>query len=323
MTPKPPVSKPKRLPERRVVTIVAGFKCYEGVVLCADTQETIGELSKRHIPKLIFEPKDHYGKTQALRPDDLAVCFCGAANNGPFVDKLVQNAWEDAQVGTNLDEVCTIIEASIERTYKKYAGIYQTGYCPSADLIYGVKMFKASKLFAASGPVVTEQTRYTTGGGGYYMADFLAGRMYEKHLSLRQCVILAAYILFEAKEHVDGCGGESHIAVIRNMGVSGQVNSVNIESLNRMLSESDLALGRLLLKSADLEQQDYGSNSFEQAIEGVKEYLMDVRKAERPDYRKMWMLGESITVGHGEGEKFIDEFGLPKPSDSQRSGDQQ
>lgn len=310
-----PRLKPLRPRERHHVTIVAGFKCYEGIVVCSDTQETVAELSKRNIPKLIFEPKNEYGKTTALRDDNLAVAFCGAANNGPFVDKLVQNAWEDAQGGTNLDEVCMLIEKSIELTYKKYGGIYQAGYCPSAELIFGVKMFGASKLFAASGPVVVEQTRYTTGGGGYYMADFLASRMYTRHISLRQCVILAAYILFQAREHVEGCGGESQIAVIRNRGVSGQVNPINVQTLNRLLGESDKALSRILLDSADLEQQDYGIPSLAQSIESVKEFLVGIRGVERPNYRKTWMLGDSILVGHGQGEKEVDEFGLPIPKD--------
>jgi hypothetical protein len=305
------------------VTIVAGFKCYEGMVLCADTQETVNNLSKRNIPKLIFHPVDEWGKTKALNSDELAVAFCGAADNGPFVDKLVENAWEDAQIGTNLDEVCTIIQTSIERTYKKYGQIFQIGFCPSADLIYGVKLLGASKLFSATGPIVVEQQKHYSGGAGYYMADFLAARMYDKHISLRQCVILAAYTLFQAKEHVDGCGGESHIAVIRNNGVSGRVNSVNIESLNRMLSKSDSTLGHLLLGSADLEQTDYGVGSFDQSIEFAKETLMRIREAERPDYRKIWMLGESTLVTHGEGHKEVDEFGLPMPSNSRKKEGQQ
>jgi len=34
--------KPERLGKRRRVTLIAAFRCYEGVVLCADQQETVG-----------------------------------------------------------------------------------------------------------------------------------------------------------------------------------------------------------------------------------------------------------------------------------------
>jgi hypothetical protein len=56
------------------------------------------------------------------------------------------------------------------------------------------------------------------------ITDFLAARMKPTMLDLHQCVILAAYILFQAKEHVDGCGGESQIAVLRHKGKSGLVS---------------------------------------------------------------------------------------------------
>jgi 20S proteasome alpha/beta subunit len=58
--PKPRIfrPKPRRLQKRRAVTIVAGFKTIDGIVLCADTQETIGGISKRNVPKLRFEPGD-------------------------------------------------------------------------------------------------------------------------------------------------------------------------------------------------------------------------------------------------------------------------
>src|SRR5256885_14749833 len=96
----------KRLSGRRkAVTIIAGFKSYEGIVICADTQETV-EHAKRNVPKLRFEPANHAkGST-----DDLAALFCGSSNDGPYVDKLIENAWESAQTATSLDEACAEIE---------------------------------------------------------------------------------------------------------------------------------------------------------------------------------------------------------------------
>ena len=310
MTPKPPVVRPGW---RRHVTIIAGFRCFDGIVICADTLETVAEISKRNIPKLIYEPADAQGRTQALRKDDLAVAFCGASNNGPFVDKLVSEAWDDAQEGTNLDKVCELIETSIQRTYQRFGAIFQPGYCPSADLIYGVKMHGASKLFSATGPVIVEQKRYYAGGAGYYMADFLASRMYRRGMTVRQCVILGAYVLFQAKEHVDGCGGESQIAILRDKGVSGMVDSLRVESLNRILETSDAYLSNLLLNAADLEIDKF---EFSQLMEMAKKMLEDSRGGEMADYSLIKGLTEDVRVIYPDKEH-IDEFGLPMPSDPQ------
>jgi 20S proteasome alpha/beta subunit len=316
MMPKPScASKPIRPTERRHVTIVAGFRSYQGIVLCADTHETVNKLSKRNVPKLIFQPSDYIDRTQALHPDDLAVAFCGAADDGAFVDKLVANAWEDAQTGTNLDEVCLLIEESIKHTYREYGQIFQTGYCPGADLIYGVKMFGSSKLFSASGPIVNEQQRFYSAGAGYYMADFLASRMYHDSMSLRQCVILGAYILYQAKEHVEGCGGDSHIAILRDHGVSGKVDWVSIEAINKMVRWEDIDLGRLMLDTADLE---ITKEEFLEKAKILTESASGMREMERADYNATrlhqrhgigWMLN-----GEKEPEIDVDDYGLPMPS---------
>src|SRR5438874_12034650 len=107
---------------RKTVTIIAGFRCREGIVICADTQETVSGLSKRNTPKLRFEPSGgpHEG-------DSLAAAFCGAGDNGPFIDKIVETAWEDAQTATSLDEACEEIEKSIKNIYREFGQIYQPG----------------------------------------------------------------------------------------------------------------------------------------------------------------------------------------------------
>jgi 20S proteasome alpha/beta subunit len=297
------------------VTIVAGFRSYEGLVLCADTQETVADLSKRNVPKLIFHPVDYLDRAQAPNTADLAVAFCGAANNGPFVDKLVERAWQSAQAGDDLDSVCQLVERSITDTYKEFGEIYQSGYCPAADLLYGVKMLGSSKLFSATGPIVVEQKRYYSGGAGYYMADFLAGRMYHDSMSLRQCVILAAYILFQAKEHVDGCGGDSQIAVLRNHGASGKVDWISIEAINDILKRTDHELGSLILEVADLETSD---KEFSESVERLKVITQAFREMQKDDYDNR----RSFTLLGGPPEK-VDEFGLPMPSDSETLEDQQ
>jgi hypothetical protein len=92
-------------PEREAVTIVAGFKSGDGVVLCADTQETAGNLAKRNVPKLRFEPSSSYAILQRIlsgeKDEGLAVAFCGATDNGPFLDMLIDEAWKATKESTH------------------------------------------------------------------------------------------------------------------------------------------------------------------------------------------------------------------------------
>jgi 20S proteasome alpha/beta subunit len=302
--PRPPNPKPKRLPERHAVTIIAGFKCSEGIVLCADTQETVSNLSKRSVPKIRFEPSDapHQG-------DSLAAAFCGAGDNGPFIDKIVETAWKDAQTASSPDEACQQIEQSIKDTYLEFGQIFQPGYCPTAQLIYGVKMNGVCRLFSASGPVIVEKKDYDSLGAGYYMADFLTRRMYEQHLTLRQCVILVAYILFQAKEHVDGCGGESHIAVLREKGVSGRANWKHVNAITELVEWADGDVGRLLLNAADIEMTSKQFTKDGKQIIHILDLLRGAakRKLDEDDLPEIFGIKRAKT----------DFLGLPLPSDEE------
>jgi hypothetical protein len=212
--------------------------------LCADTQETIEPL-KRHVPKLRIEPNKDGGDST----DELIVAFAGAGDS-PFIDKLVSRAWEDAQVGTNIEEVSDDVEKSIKDTYKEYGQIYQTGYCPQVSLLYGIKMHGKSLLFRADGPVVNEKETYDCAGIGLYLSNFLCSRMYRNNLTLEQATILAAYVLFQGKEHVEGCGGESQVAILKNNGGSGIAE--NLSGISRQIQLVDRNVEQVILSAADL-----------------------------------------------------------------------
>lgn len=262
-----------RHPRREAVTIIAGFKCQDGIVVCADTQETVEPL-KRNVTKLRFEPNPNASGWIDESDSGLAMAFCGAGH-GPFIDKMVDVAWQKSKDAPSLDEACLIAENSIKDHYAEYGQIYQRGYCPEVNVLFGAKMHGDSKLFSAVGPVVNRVETYECHGAGLYMADFLASRMYGQHLTVHQCFILAAYILFQCKEHVDGCGGTSHIAVLRDAGRSGPVNLERTETVTKFLSEADQHMSYLLLQTADLNED---TKSFRRAFNASKDELKAMRE---------------------------------------------
>jgi hypothetical protein len=217
---------------------------------------------------------------------DLAVAFAGAGD-GPFIDKVIDLAWQPIRNASDIWEASAAIEDVIKQTYKEYGQIYQPGACPHAELVYGITMGKLSKLFHACGPVVNERD-YVSAGAGYYLADFLAGRMYESHLSIRQCVILAAYILYQAKEHVEGCGGDSHIAVLREDEPSGQVENELVKEVSEFLRLADKEMGGLLLNSANFSAPAENlKKEFLAALESVQ-IFRDHHKSELETHREFW-----------------------------------
>jgi len=238
--------------------------------LCADTQETF-EYTKTNVPKLRFE--QHKNKGEKDHADDLVIAMAGAGN-GPFIDKLADRAWEDVQAADSFDGACLEIEESIKRTHKEFGQIFQTGYLPEARLVYAVKMQGDTKLFRAHGPLVSEHHEWTSDGTGHYLANFIGGRMYNFTLSLSQLTILAAYTIFQAKEFVDGCGGETHVAVLKNEGGSARVREAEIKWIEQHIQTTDWFLDDILLKNADL---DLGEKELEEAYAQHLNFLKTAR----------------------------------------------
>jgi hypothetical protein len=138
------------------------------------------------------------------------------------------------------------------------------------------------------------------------MASFLAERMYKPHLNIYQCVILAAYILFQAKEHVEGCGGDSHIVVLRDSGSSGLVDWYRIEAITELLKSADIQTGELLIDAADLTIVDARLRS---QIELTRELIEAWRTAQRGKIDEWEAVGKILSDVH------TDFLGLPIPEE--------
>jgi hypothetical protein len=305
------------------MTIIAGFRCQDGIVVCADTQETSG-IAKRNVPKLEFTNGPTWSEEQQkMINHDLAIAICGAGD-GPFVDKVASRAWDALRGVANIWEASDAVESMIKKTYQEFGQIYQPGSFPQAELIYGITIGGQSRLFQASGPLVNERN-YASSGIGYYLADFLAERMgangEEGWLTTRQCTIVAAYILFQAKEHVEGCGGNSHIAVLRESESSGMVDFQLIEHLTEYLKLADQFTGDMLLETADFSVPDSKVSEKIESLAGTIKFIRDGEMNRLKEDRKSHRTLSFSLIGMEVPE---DDLGLPiraPLSDSQKSED--
>jgi hypothetical protein len=260
------------------VTIAAGYVFNGGVILCADTQETVG-LSKTKRPKLVIEPRELEGKDS---PEDLMLAMAGAGD-GPYIDKLVERVWKKAKAAQGFEEACALVETSIQETYEYYLGLFHPGQMPYSDVVYGVKMEGRSKLFRATGPIVNETPDYCSVGNGYYLAEFITDRVYRKRISGPQAIILAAYVLFQCKEHVDGCGGESHIAGLYNAGASGRIKHWDVHLISSQAERVDLMISELLLTASDF---TVGEVEFSEVLQFIVDELKQLRAEGRQTKHK-------------------------------------
>src|SRR5689334_483635 len=103
MTPKPLVKfKSRRPPERKCMTLIAGFFCRDGLLMCADMEESTAT-SKRKLNKLFYRGVN-----------DWQIVFTGAGS-AAVIDNAIER-FDDAirkEVGSNSGEEW--IEGLIDR----------------------------------------------------------------------------------------------------------------------------------------------------------------------------------------------------------------
>src|SRR5277367_974521 len=81
--------RPRRLPRGKRVTIAAGFSCFDGIILCADTQEVIPGYTKNETDK-IRQWKDN------------GLCIATAGSGDSELIEALSQRIEDALTNTYL-----------------------------------------------------------------------------------------------------------------------------------------------------------------------------------------------------------------------------
>jgi 20S proteasome alpha/beta subunit len=244
MSPKPQVGlspSSKRLSVgRKAVTIVLGLKTPQGVVLAADTQESYAGSHKVNRPKLFYKSENNLCDL----PIGLAVAGAGF---GPWLDKISMAMWDTVQDATNLDEACSKVEDEIKKRYDEYRQILNSSI--DSELIYGVGVAGGTRLFHAWGPIVNE-VHARAAGSGQAIADFLL-RHFKQTTHITNAMALAVYILYSAKEHAEGCGGNSHLAVLQDDGESYLLDHPQISAMEDLVKSSSRATDVFLMFAAN------------------------------------------------------------------------
>jgi hypothetical protein len=257
------------------MTIAAGFLCRDGIVICADTQETYGDLLKINAPKIILKPGN-------MAASPRRAVFAGAGH-GPLIDKLAEVAWATVQAlpsSAELEVVAATIEASIKETHEEFGRIFQSGQMPQAELIYGINCSGRMGLYRAIGPIVNPIDNHACIGIGQYLADYITDRMALQMADSAWSELLSIYLLEQAKEYISGCGGESHVVTIRPNGSLVMMDRMDVSLIGNHLKQLDKYTSTVLLSSPDLVLQD---DEYKKRVEMFVGFAATLRKEHRAD----------------------------------------
>lgn len=229
MLPKPrktklPVAKPPRLPTRNAMTIIAGFHCIDGIVICADTLEGLGDYLKGDKAKIEVRP---YWPSWEM--DRRCCAIFAGAGNGDFIDYLVDKLWSAMEGESTIDGMVKAAENELISQYQKFVPIYPSGM-PEAEFLIGLwakveetegvplPPGEALEIVRIRGPIINRGISLDAIGFGWVIAKYIASRLLWPKTSFDMAIPIALYMIDEAKEHVRECGGDTNVVTVDNYG---------------------------------------------------------------------------------------------------------
>jgi hypothetical protein len=259
------------------VTIAAGFRCRDGVVLCADTEES-GTGFKRKVVKIEFRPE-----IWPSSPDAPIALFTGSGNSA-FVDEAINRMWEAVEISgaKELKKIIRIMTEENRKYHREIWGVYPHVFSidqlPDADLLFAVAAKDGLGLYSAESTRFKPISTFATIGCGGELAHYICSGVADYGMQMQRCVPLAAHMLEQVKTSVPGCGGESYIATLMRSGAAQLLQRPEAADMGKHLAGGEHLLKQMLVASADFRITD---KEFRYSATEFSRRLMDSRKALR------------------------------------------
>lgn len=189
------------------MTIAAGFRCSDGVVLCADTEISAGA-SK------FTQSKFHMSHHVACRP---AFIYAGDRDYSIMAIELLVGGIMETESKGGADILNSIREKLIELHDSYYT---RSTHDRSFELqAIGTVWVKDKRhLLLINGPTMSVVTGAECIGSGSYLGAYVIDSMLPQRASSIETAYVAAYLLFLAKRYVTFCGGNSQIIILNDKG---------------------------------------------------------------------------------------------------------
>ena len=260
------------------MTIAAGFVCLDGIVLCADTQETIPGYTKNSRNKI------RVWKDQGL---GIAIVGSGDAESietlGQLIEKDLTGDYSPKEMRFPCD-LRQIIEKTVLEFFQKsivpYASFPRDDR-PYVDLLIGIQVLNEVNnyqcLFKAAGTTVREiEADANCIGTGLILAKSLIERLYSPFMGLDELVIVACYVLYHAKKWTDGCGGNTDLLIASYANdFFGGVRSADVKMLETIFEEVDEWVKELIV---GLPNSNVSQVEFRSLVRHVQERMLETRK---------------------------------------------
>jgi hypothetical protein len=257
---RPPLLKHQRYPlgkpEDKRMTIAAGFVCIDGVLLCADTEQTEWAM------KLYSSKITHF----KFPGGQLAYALTGNTKLGYSAIQKCRKKLEAGVKGDPLSHIEKILDSEYRRVVFKHPDYPKD----KSGIEYGFMLALSLEgapftLYETVETTIHRVDQYDCIGFGNYLAHYFVRPSYATGITIRKLLPLVVYTLACTKGYVPGCGGISVYLLALNDGRVGVLTSHDhgvCENVEKFAKAYDLANQELLFALASTESTDEQFESY-------------------------------------------------------------
>lgn len=222
------------------MTIAAGFTCKDGLLLCADREETVGT-SKKVVEKIFTLHADPWNMTVATGGSspaaDLAVDRLRKEFVRGFLKGIVNTnhshgvrALEETHEQIIVDVLTKVYEDHVWKNPRVDHGI---------QLIIGLSFLETRKqyLYLTHDNIPQRISTYCCLGYGEDLCTYFAERLYRPNLSKDETILLAAFIFREVNTAVQFCGKGTDMVLLRPGELGMHILPHGVELIQRPIPE--------------------------------------------------------------------------------------
>jgi hypothetical protein len=251
----------ERLPERKAVTIAMGFRCMDGVVLCADQQIGAEGWHKFHETKMFpicsAEPAYSIMLTYAGHPNVMKTFhqklwkivehnpFDSILTFEPLVEQALSELTEQAAHGTN----------------------FLCGFCMQG----AIPALLRTEVYT----VHQVSNQDCIGVGDSSLVRFLTKILVSHPMNAFTAALIGNYIVKQAKSFVDGCGGETDIWILRSDGRLFRPWPKQVEKSATASESIEQNITNLIWTFSHQKQEGYDPKAIELFWDDVRKRLSD------------------------------------------------
>jgi len=251
--------------ENSTVTIIAGFRCKDGVVLAADTQISHWHSYSYESKIIDLSSAPHWHRCY--------MAYSGDTGTAKEISEELRSVISDT---SQIDQLAKNLKTALKKLHAEHFS-----HAPRAEKVELTALiaFPDSqenwKLYCAWGNRFFPVDAYQPLGMGTDTANAVWQPLYSTSLSVQETAILAAYGLGIIKRFVEGCGGKSEIWKLTEDIFGADAEKLdNVDELEHSFMSLEMAQSKLISSLWAFDPEE----TFEKNFKMFRKELKNIRK---------------------------------------------